>query len=222
MLQDLLPPFSKNIDFDVSEELATSKLMREEVSQAASAVARSEALRTGLFSLQRDFVLNAKQKYGGVVIEGRDTTTVICPDADYKFFVTADVETRAQRRFNELKKGVAEPDFALVLANIKARDESDQNRKIAPLKIADDAIVIDNSKLNAEESFQKALSYIKEAGASKLDEKLLSILVCPLSKGSLVYDERNQELVCAESKLAYPIVDGIPVMLVEKARKLGE
>ena len=122
----------------------------------ASIIAKNPKLRAALFNFQKNFVREGKEKNGGAVLDGRDTTTVICPDADYKFFVTADVEIRAQRRFLQLNTS-----FDEILAQLKKRDENDLNREDAPLKIADGAVVIDNGNLTVEEGFQKILQTIK-------------------------------------------------------------
>ncbi len=143
---------------DISEnDLERSELHTEAVGSVASIIAKSPRLRAAVFSFQRNFVKRGKEEKGGCVLDGRDTTTVICPDADYKFYIRADVEIRAKRRFNQLQT-----DYDQILAQLKKRDENDLNRQDAPLKIAGDAFVIDNGSLSIEEGFEKALSYIKE------------------------------------------------------------
>jgi cytidylate kinase len=138
---------------NISEsDLEPEELFSEKVGAVASIIAKNPKLRAALFDLQRDFVTNEK----GAVLDGRDTTTVIAPDADFKFFVTADVEIRAQRRFNQLQT-----DYEEILAQLKRRDENDFGRADAPLQIAKDAVVIDNGNLSIEEGFQKILEIIK-------------------------------------------------------------
>jgi len=112
-------------------------------------------LRAELFDFQRNFVAIAKKNFGGCVLDGRDTTTVICPDADFKFFVTADIEIRAKRRSQQIGGN-----FEEILQQLKKRDDNDFNRQIAPLKIADGAIIINNGNLTIEEGFQQALQII--------------------------------------------------------------
>ena len=137
---------------NISEsDLEPEELFSEKVGAVASIIAKNPQLRAALFDLQRDFVTNEK----GAVLDGRDTTTVIAPDADFKFFVTADVEIRAQRRFNQLQT-----DYEEILAQLKRRDENDFGRADAPLQIAKDAVVIDNGNLSIEEGFQKILQTI--------------------------------------------------------------
>lgn len=147
--------FEKNIGElvkNISEsDLELEELFSEKVGAVASIIAKNPKLRAALFDLQRDFVKSEK----GAVLDGRDTTTVIAADADFKFFVTADVEIRAKRRFNQLQS-----DYEEILAQLKRRDENDFGRADAPLKIAPDAVVIDNGNLTIEESFQKILKII--------------------------------------------------------------
>lgn len=137
-------------------DLEPDELFSEKVGAVASVIAKNPKLREALFDFQKDFVALGKKEKGGAVLDGRDTTTVICPDADYKFYVTANVEIRAQRRFVQLQTS-----FDEILAQLKKRDENDLNRLDAPLKIAADAHVIDNGNLSIEEGFQKILEIIK-------------------------------------------------------------
>ncbi len=147
--QENVEELVKNIS---EKDLENEKLFSEDVGAVASAIAKNPKIRAALFDFQRNFAQSKK----GAVLDGRDTTTVICPDADYKFFVTADVEIRAKRRFNQLKTTAYEE----ILAQLKKRDENDLNRQDAPLKIASDAHIINNENLSIEEGFQKILKII--------------------------------------------------------------
>lgn len=99
-------------------------------------------------------------KANGAIYDGRDTGTVVCPDADIKLFVTASPEVRAERRYKEfLQKGLNKT-YEEVLAQIKERDERDSNRSAAPLKPAADAVIFDTSEYNAEQVFEKVCSLI--------------------------------------------------------------
>lgn len=144
------------------EDLENDELFSENVGAVASIIAKNQRLRDALFRFQKDFVRRGEEDDGGVVIEGRDTTTVICPDADFKFFVKADVEVRAKRRFEQLKKKGDDVAYEKILEQLKKRDENDFNRKNSPLKIADGAVVIDNGKLSINEGFELALKHINE------------------------------------------------------------
>lgn len=135
------------------EDLQRDDLRGPEAAQAASKVAVIAEVRAALVDFQRAFARRA----GGAVLDGRDIGTVICPNAEVKIYVTASAEVRAQRRFLELSaKGEAET-LEEVLADVKARDERDMNRSEAPLKPAEDAVVIDTSDLAIEEAVARAL-----------------------------------------------------------------
>ncbi len=141
-------------------DLDNDELFTEEVGSVTSSIAKNQKLREELFYFQKKFVEDGKLAMGAV-LDGRDTTTVICPDADFKFFVTADVEVRARRRFEQLKQKVGDVVYEDILSQLKLRDENDFNRSDSPLKIASDAIVIDNSQLSIEQGFYKILQEIE-------------------------------------------------------------
>ncbi|MGE5513886.1 MAG: (d)CMP kinase [Bacteroidota bacterium] len=127
------------------------------VGDAASVVARIPAVRAALLDYQRQF---ARQK-PGAVLDGRDIGTIVCPEADVKIFVTADVNVRARRRYEEeLARG--EPvSYEAVLDVIKQRDARDSGRADAPMRPADDAILLDTSNLDIEAAFNAAVGLIK-------------------------------------------------------------
>ena len=133
--------------------------------QAASKVAAIPEVRKILLKMQQDFALNPKSPEGenmdGVVYDGRDTGTVVCPGADIKFFITASPEVRAMRRHKEyLQKGMAS-DYDDVLAQTKERDQRDSPRASAPLKPAEDAVIIDTSSMDIAEVFAEACRIIE-------------------------------------------------------------
>jgi cytidylate kinase len=142
----------------VAADLEAEGLRTAEVAQAASKVAVIAEVRQALVDFQRSFARRA----GGAVLDGRDIGTVICPDAEAKLFVTASAEVRARRRFLELSENGSDSDFDTVLADVKARDERDMNRSEAPLKPADDAVVIDTSDLSIEAAIAAAIAAIKD------------------------------------------------------------
>ena len=155
---NLLDSLTQNI---LESELENEDLFGEDVGAVASVVAKNPLLRHKLFAFQQEFIANGSRVQGGAVLDGRDTTTVICPNASYKFFITAAVEIRAQRRFSQLKKQGKNITYEEILAQLKKRDENDSSRKDSPLLIAEDAIVIDNGNLSIAEGFEKILGYIK-------------------------------------------------------------
>lgn len=127
------------------------------VGEAASIVAKFPTVRTALLEFQRNF---AAQK-PGAVLDGRDIGTVVCPDADVKLFIIADVEVRARRRYEELKARGEPVTYERVLDTIKARDARDESRADAPMAIALDAHVLDTTSLDADSAFAAALALIR-------------------------------------------------------------
>ena len=105
--------------------------------------------------MQLNFAYNPPKKYNGSCLDGRDITYNIIPDADLKFYITADIKTRALRRFKELKKLNKNVKFQEVLKSIKKRDKNDINRKIAPLKKTKDSLLINTTNLNKRACFLK-------------------------------------------------------------------
>ena len=129
----------------------------QEMSMYASAVSAHPAVRDFLLATQRNIA-----KTHSVIMDGRDIGTVIFPDAEVKIFLTASPEDRARRRYEEqLSRGIA-VEYEKVLAEIIERDHNDSTRAVAPLKPADDAIMLDNSGLSAEESAQAVADIIRE------------------------------------------------------------
>jgi cytidylate kinase len=129
------------------------ELRGETVGAYASKVAVLPKVRAALLKLQRDFAAQEP----GAVLDGRDIGTVICPDADHKFYITASVEARSQRRHLEAP-GIPLP---TIKAEIEARDLRDATRATAPLKAADDAVVIDTSEMGIEEAVAKVMGVIE-------------------------------------------------------------
>ena len=135
-------------------------LRTEAAGVAASQVAFIPAVRTVLLDFQRNFSKNPPGGAKGAVLDGRDIGTVVCPDAPVKIFVVADLDTRVARRVKELREKGENIIESRVSADMEARDARDQDRSVAPLKPADDAFILDTSKLNADEAFTKAKAYI--------------------------------------------------------------
>ena len=134
------------------------ELRSEPVSKIASAISAYPSVRAALLDRQREF---ARQD-GGAVLDGRDIGSVVAPDADVKLFVTARPEVRAQRRVRELLERGMSAHYEDVLADIRSRDERDSNRETAPLKQAEDAILLDTSELDIEEAKAEALRLVRE------------------------------------------------------------
>ena len=134
----------------------SSQIRSEEISKLTSDISKIDFVRKKLVSIQKEIA-----DKNSVVMEGRDITTVVLPDADYKFYLNASPEIRAKRRTLQLKEKGLNGDYEEILRDIKKRDNNDIKRENSPLKVADDAIVIDSSNLTADESIEKILSYIR-------------------------------------------------------------
>lgn len=145
---------ARNLD---SSTLDDQGLRLPDMGDAASVVAKFPKVRAALLDFQREF---ASQE-PGAVLDGRDIATVVMPDADVKIFVTADVEVRARRRYEEqLKRG--EPvTYERTLETIKGRDARDMGRKDAPLRQAPDAVLLDTTVMGVDEAFRAALEFIQ-------------------------------------------------------------
>lgn len=146
------------------ELLGSPDLRTGEAGAAASKVAAIPDVRTALKDFQRQFATYPPGAAGGAILDGRDIGTVICPDADRKLFVTASVEARAERRFKELQERGEAAIYARVLQDMRERDARDAGRSDAPMKQADDAILIDTSSMTPDEAFAAALEVIEGAG----------------------------------------------------------
>lgn len=138
-------------------------LKSDEVAKAASIVAAIPAVREALIALQHEF---ARSK-PGAVIDGRDIGTVIVPHAEVKIFVTATPEERARRRILELRDRGETVNDAAVLADIKARDERDMNRPVAPLKQAADAVLLDTTHLDISSAVRAAIDIVEAVRAGR-------------------------------------------------------
>ena len=130
-------------------------MLSDEVGSEASKIAKLKNIRKLVYSYQKNFAYFPPKKFKGSCLDGRDITYKIVPDADIKFFITANIKTRALRRYNELKRLKKDISFKEVLKSIKNRDKSDFNRKISPLKKTKDSLLINTTKLNKRACFLK-------------------------------------------------------------------
>ena len=139
------------------DKIDVTKYLREDfITQNVSKVSSLSSVRSFLISVQRDLAQSRN-----IIVDGRDIGTTVFPNADYKFFIDADIEVRADRRYKEYLKKNKNQDYQYVLNNMKKRDAFDSNRKNSPLKKANDAIYIDNSNINLNEQVKKIIDYIK-------------------------------------------------------------
>ncbi|WP_171176781.1 d(CMP) kinase [Ruegeria sp. HKCCD8929] len=139
------------------EDLEREDLRSADVAQAASKVAVIAEVRAALVDFQRAFA----RRSGGAVLDGRDIGTVICPEAEVKLFVTASAEVRAERRYLELSARGGDVDRAQVLADVRERDARDMDRSEAPLKPAEDAVLLDTSDLSIESALAAAIAAVE-------------------------------------------------------------
>ncbi len=140
----------------------TSKVRTEEVAGVASTVAVIPEVRTALMARQKAFA-----ELPGLVADGRDMGTVVFPNADLKLYLTASAEIRAERRVNQLKNQGVSANIHQITRDIEERDDRDLNRKTAPLKPAEDAIIVDTSHLNIEDVCKKVESLLWDRGLMK-------------------------------------------------------
>lgn len=141
-----------------AEDISGADLRTAAIAQEASRVAVLPEVRAALVDFQRAFATRA----GGAVLDGRDIGTVICPEAQVKLFVTATPEVRARRRFLELRDNGADITEAEVLAEVRERDARDSERSTAPLIPAEDAVVMDTSKMSVDQAVERAIALIAE------------------------------------------------------------
>ena len=137
---------------DVSDAITTN-----EVGMLASAVAAIPEVRAGLLALQRQ-----AGKEGGVILDGRDIGTVVFPDADVKFYLDASAEARAKRRFLQLQEQGRPADLAQLVRDIQKRDADDMNRPVAPLRKAENALLIDSTNMSRDEVVNRMAAHIRE------------------------------------------------------------
>lgn len=155
----------------IAEEMTAADLGRDDlrgeaVGQAASTVAAVPAVRAALLAFQRRFARTPPDGRAGAVLDGRDIGTEVCPEADVKIYVTADLDTRARRRHKELLGRGEASIYARVLQDMRERDARDQARASAPLRPADDAIVVDTTEKDAEQVLEIALAAIEARQAA--------------------------------------------------------
>ncbi len=158
---------AQNMTFERMMSLSTHPDFRSDIGgQAASKVSAISSVRQALLKMQQDFSLNPVfadgTKANGAIYDGRDTGTVVCPNADLKFFVTASLEVRAQRRFREFQAKSIKTSYQKVLEDMMTRDKRDSERAAAPLKPAPDAIVVDTSDMDEQTEIQTVINLIEE------------------------------------------------------------
>jgi len=142
------------------DDLNQENLRSEKVGAVASRVAAIPDVRAVLLKFQRDFAVHPPAEKSGVVLDGRDIGTIVCPNANFKIFLIADKDVRATRRFKELQERGLRAIYSQILRDIVDRDARDSLRSVAPLEPAKDAFVLDTSKLSVDATFVAVLRYI--------------------------------------------------------------
>jgi len=136
-------------------DLKNKNLLSNKVAIEASKIAKKKNIRNLVHSFQLNFAYNPPIKYSGSCLDGRDITYKIIPDANFKFYITANIKTRAYRRYKELKSIGKKISYKEVLKSIKNRDKSDYNRKLSPLKKTKDSLLINTTNLTKRACFLK-------------------------------------------------------------------
>ena len=149
-------PDNHDIDIIYDDKVINNQIFNEETAKVASEISSNKALRLSLVSLQRSFA-----KEPGLIAEGRDMGSVIFPNAEVKFFLTANNETKAKRRLNQLKEKGINVSLTQLIDELNARDKRDLNRKSSPLIIPDDALVIKTDNKSINDVQKVAIKYIK-------------------------------------------------------------
>ncbi|GIR46469.1 MAG: cytidylate kinase [Alphaproteobacteria bacterium] len=150
-----LPSFISNLNItDFKEYIIhnNKKLYSTKVTKLASNLAKNKEIRTFIVKIQQDMIITLEKKFNGIILEGRDCGSVVAPKADLKFYLTASLKVRAERRFNQFVKDKKDISYEQVLSDLRERDVQDKNRKHSPLQKPKGAVVIDNSDYNFEET----------------------------------------------------------------------
>ena len=145
----------KKIKYLKVKDLTNKQLLSDEVGTEASIISKNKNTRKLVYSFQRNLAYNPPRKFRGSCLDGRDITYNIVPDADFKFYITANIKTRTLRRYKELKRLNKIISYKEVLKSVKKRDKSDINRKISPLKKTKDSLLINTTNLTKRACFLK-------------------------------------------------------------------
>jgi cytidylate kinase len=171
VLQQGISPFNtgaviETIDQLTIEDTTGENLRSPEISSVTPLIAKIPEVRHMLVHLQREFAYHPPGGLHGSVLDGRDIATVICPEADVKLFITASLSARAKRRYKELLAQGIKTSFQAVHRDLRKRDEEDASRSASPLKVAEDATVVDTTDMSIDEAFAKTLAIVNRAQPS--------------------------------------------------------
>jgi cytidylate kinase len=175
---ELLPSLRLDVRYEsdgmhvlLGEDDVTDRIRTAEVGDMASQVSSLRPVREHLVAAQRRVGHEKAELHGGVILDGRDTGTVVFPNADVKIFMVADVEERARRRKQEYARQGEDIPLATIQANIEERDRRDRNRDIAPLRRADDAVTFDTTDHSIDEQVRFVVDRVKEQQGSGTSEE---------------------------------------------------
>jgi len=150
-----LPSFISNLNITEFKYYIThnnKKFYSTKVTKLASKLAKNIDIRSLIVKIQQDIIITLEKKFNGIILEGRDCGSVVAPKADLKFYLIASLKVRAERRFNQFVKEKKEISYEQVLSDLRERDLQDKNREHSPLQKPKEAVVIDNSDYNFEET----------------------------------------------------------------------
>ncbi len=150
-----LPYFISNLnvtDFKEYIKFNNKILYSTKVTKLASNLAKNREIREFIVKIQQDIIITLEKKFNGIILEGRDCGSVVAPKADLKFYLTASLKVRAERRFNQFAKDKKDISYEQVLSDLRERDVQDKNRKHSPLQKPKGSVVIDNSDYNFKET----------------------------------------------------------------------
>ena len=150
-----LPYFISNLNVSDFKQYIISNnkiLYSTKITKLASNLAKNKEIRAFIVKIQQDMIITLEEKFNGIILEGRDCGSVVAPKADLKFYLTASLKVRAERRLNQFVKDKKDISYEQVLSDLRERDVQDKNRKHSPLQKPKDAVVIDNSDYNFKET----------------------------------------------------------------------
>ena len=150
-----IPSFISDLNISEFKEYIShnnKKLYSTKFTKLASKLAKNIKIRMFIVKIQQDMIIQLEKKFNGIILEGRDCGSVVAPNADLKFYLTASLKVRAERRFNQLLKEKKDLSYEQVLNDLRERDVQDKNREHSPLQKPKGAVVIDNSNYNFEET----------------------------------------------------------------------
>ena len=149
-----LPSFISNLNITDFKQYVkhNKKLYTTKITKLSSELAKNKEIRVFIVKIQQNMIITLENDFNGIILEGRDCGSVVAPNADVKFYLTASLKVRAERRFNQFVKDKKDISYEQVLVDLKERDVQDKNREHSPLQKPKDAVIVDNTNYNFEET----------------------------------------------------------------------